>query len=201
MILCLRQSCCLITQFLMVTLKLWYSCYIFWSHTFMFKTRFTVGSDTLWSRQHERIIYFSGTICKWDVVVVGRESLYYKIPVQFLWKNIRNESDLGGGASDCCSEKVSIDLMGGAPQSRLSVTDIPQWAGMFWLWKHPLFSVICWEQPWESWPLNVAVEGKTVLAKSCQWSTFLEGGFFLERRCECCSPMTKYSFRYSIPIV
>lgn len=88
-ILCLRQSCCLITQFLMVTLKLWYSCYIFWSHTFMFKTRFTVGSDTLWSRQHERIIYFSGTICKWDGVVVGRESLYYKIPVQFLWKNIR----------------------------------------------------------------------------------------------------------------
>ena len=138
-ILCLRQICCLITQFLVVTLKLWFSCYIFWSHTFMFKTRFRVGSDTLWSRQHERIIYSSGTICKWDGVVVGRESLYYKIPVQFLWKKSRNENELGGGASGCCSEKVSIDLMGGAPQSRLSVTDIPHWAGMFWLWKHPCF--------------------------------------------------------------
>ena len=182
-ILCLRQICCLITQFLVVTLKLWFSCYIFWSHTFMFKTRFRVGSDTLWSRQHERIIYSSGTICKWDGVVVGRESLYYKIPVQFLWKKSRNENELGGGASGCCSYRYST-----LGRNVLTL-------------KTSMFSVICWEQPWESWPLNVAVEGKTVLAKSCQWSTFIEGGFFLERRCECCSPMTKYSFRYSIPIV
>ena len=80
----------------------------------------------------------------------------------------------------CCSEKVSIDLMGGAPQSRLSITDIPHWAGMFWLWKHPLFSAICWKQPCKSWPLKVALEGKTVITKSCQWSTFLEAGFFLK---------------------
>ena len=169
----------------------------------MFKTRFRVGSDTLWSRHQERIVYFSGTICKGDRVVVGRESLYYKIPVQFLWKKSRNERELEEPQTAVLQwESLNwFDLMGGAPQSRLSITDIPHWAGMFWLWKHPLFSAICWKQPCKSWPLKVALEGKTVITKSCQWSTFLEAGFFLERRYECCSPMAKYSFRYSIPIV